>query len=218
MSESQAFYATPSDERAPVAGFFSAFIDGRKGQILDAALEVFGEKGYEAGTMRDIARRVGVSEPALYRHYDGKEALLLELVETAGTHLMSTAAQRLESAQAAGARDVLVSLMRDRRSLLNANTSLMRTLVLATHHNATARDVFRRTTLEPMMQTLTRVTGAMDAERGITRSAEETRAHVRTLVSLFVGHLLTSQILSESADDEALATAAMLLMGWSDET
>ena len=38
--------------------YFADFIDGRRGEILDAALVVFGEKGYEAGTMREIAGRV----------------------------------------------------------------------------------------------------------------------------------------------------------------
>ena len=45
--------------------YFEDFVEGRRGEILDAALAVFGEKGYEAGTMREIARRVGVTEPAI---------------------------------------------------------------------------------------------------------------------------------------------------------
>ncbi len=42
--------------------------------ILSAALDAFYEKGFHGASVRDIARRVGVTVPALYYHYDSKEA------------------------------------------------------------------------------------------------------------------------------------------------
>ena len=53
--------------------FFAEVEPGRKGEILDSALHVFAERGYDNGSMRDIARGVGVSEPALYRHFPAKK-------------------------------------------------------------------------------------------------------------------------------------------------
>ncbi|MCA1004962.1 TetR/AcrR family transcriptional regulator [Rhodococcus hoagii] len=49
--------------------------------ILSAALDAFYEKGFHGASVRDIARRVGVTVPALYYHYDSKEGLLVALVE-----------------------------------------------------------------------------------------------------------------------------------------
>jgi AcrR family transcriptional regulator len=46
--------------------------------ILAAALELFGEKGYEATTMRAIADRVGVSLGSSYHYFPTKEHLVLE--------------------------------------------------------------------------------------------------------------------------------------------
>ena len=43
--------------------------------VLRAAREAFGERGYEATTLAQIAARVGVSPAALLRHAPGKEAL-----------------------------------------------------------------------------------------------------------------------------------------------
>ncbi|WP_163510088.1 TetR/AcrR family transcriptional regulator [Fodinicola acaciae] len=51
-----------------------------KSPILACALEAFEEQGYHATTVRDIARRVGVTVPALYYHYENKQALLVELL------------------------------------------------------------------------------------------------------------------------------------------
>ncbi len=44
--------------------------------ILDAALEVFAESGYRAGSLREIAVRVGMSEAGLLHHFRNKVALL----------------------------------------------------------------------------------------------------------------------------------------------
>lgn len=48
----------------------------RRSTILDAALEVFSEGGYRAGSLRDIAQRVGISEAGLLHHFPNKVALL----------------------------------------------------------------------------------------------------------------------------------------------
>ena len=59
---------------------------GRRPQIdravvLDAALRLADESGLEAVTMHAVAQRLGVTPMALYRHLDGKQALLDGLVE-----------------------------------------------------------------------------------------------------------------------------------------
>lgn len=48
-------------------------------RILDAARELFAEKGYEAVTMREIGKRIEYSATALYNHFEDKETLVREL-------------------------------------------------------------------------------------------------------------------------------------------
>lgn len=52
-------------------------------QILTCACELYLSEGLEGFSMRKLADRVGVTAPALYRHYEGKEALLLDVVTEA---------------------------------------------------------------------------------------------------------------------------------------
>jgi AcrR family transcriptional regulator len=50
-----------------------------KERILDVALELFNEQGYESTSLREIADRLGVTKAALYYHFARKEDILLEL-------------------------------------------------------------------------------------------------------------------------------------------
>ena len=50
-----------------------------RGKILDAAREMFVRHGYEATTMRAIAREVEYTPTALYHHFESKEALLTQI-------------------------------------------------------------------------------------------------------------------------------------------
>ena len=51
-----------------------------KERILEAALEVFSQKGFHSATTEDIAERAGVGKGTLYRHFETKEKLFEELV------------------------------------------------------------------------------------------------------------------------------------------
>lgn len=53
----------------------------RREQIVDAAIEVFGELGFAGGSVRSIAERVGVSHAALLQHFGSKEGLLIAVLE-----------------------------------------------------------------------------------------------------------------------------------------
>ncbi len=48
-------------------------------RILDVALELFNEQGYDKTSLRQIAERLGVTKAALYYHFERKEDILLEL-------------------------------------------------------------------------------------------------------------------------------------------
>lgn len=48
-------------------------------RILDAARDLFVENGYEATSMRAVAKRIEYTPTAIYHHFENKEALLVEL-------------------------------------------------------------------------------------------------------------------------------------------
>ncbi len=50
-----------------------------RGKILNAARTLFAGHGYEAVTMREIAKKIEYSPTAIYAHFEDKEALMREL-------------------------------------------------------------------------------------------------------------------------------------------
>ncbi|MDA8345495.1 MAG: helix-turn-helix domain containing protein [Thermaerobacter sp.] len=52
-----------------------------RGRILEAAFELFAEKGFTGATTREIADRADVNEVTIFRHFRSKEALFQEGIE-----------------------------------------------------------------------------------------------------------------------------------------
>ncbi len=52
-----------------------------KQKILDEALTLFSEKGYANVYVADIAERVGIKAPSLYKHYKSKRAIFEAIIE-----------------------------------------------------------------------------------------------------------------------------------------
>jgi AcrR family transcriptional regulator len=67
--------------------------DARPAEILDAALEVFAERGYAATRMDDIAQRAGVTKGTIYLYFESKDAVFRSLVQhSIGTTIEAAAA------------------------------------------------------------------------------------------------------------------------------
>src|ERR1700712_3518412 len=61
----------------------------RREQILQVAARLFARHGFHGVTIADLGAAVGVSGPALYRHFPGKEALLAEMLIGISEHLLA---------------------------------------------------------------------------------------------------------------------------------
>lgn len=64
----------------------------RRLEILGAAANLFAARGFHGVSIEDIGGAVGVSGPALYRHFSGKEALLAEMLLGISSRLRESAA------------------------------------------------------------------------------------------------------------------------------
>jgi len=226
--------AAVSDGPGPYS-YFAEFVEGRRGEILDAALAVFGEKGYEAGTMREIAARVGVSEPAIYRHYESKEAILADIVATAGDRIAGYMRLGFDRIEGASIRQNLHELLQMRRRGMATNHDpraavdestvmatakksgaggVMHILFHAAPHNEHFITLMRQHISQPMMSNIRSLIPRVDAYFGIQRTAEDLEARIRVFMSLFVGYFTTSLFFGPAPNDDAIVDAMLAIMGW----
>ena len=60
----------------------------RRQQLLQVALEVFGDQGFHIASMNDVAEAAGVTKPVLYQHFRSKRDLYRELLDEVGGELL----------------------------------------------------------------------------------------------------------------------------------
>src|SRR5882724_10867649 len=61
----------------------------RRSQLLLVAVEVFGERGFHATSMDEVAEAAGVTKPVLYQHFPSKRALYRELLDDVDAQLVA---------------------------------------------------------------------------------------------------------------------------------
>ena len=72
----------------------------RQQEIIDTSLAIISELGIQGLTIKNISKRIGISEPAIYRHYDNKISILIAILDyfgNSGEHLFSKLAASTDS-------------------------------------------------------------------------------------------------------------------------
>ena len=83
--------------------------NAKQGMIIDAALEVFRQRGYANARMADIARRAGVSYGLVYHYFGSKEVLFEMIVESWWSALYAMMGHEIASGD--DIRDKLVNII-----------------------------------------------------------------------------------------------------------
>ena len=70
----------------------------RRDQILATAAELFAARGFHGVSVVDLGAACGISGPALYKHFAGKDAVLAEMLVSISEELLSVGRQRVSGA------------------------------------------------------------------------------------------------------------------------
>ncbi len=80
--------------------------------VLRTAIALFNRQGYDATSMDDVARELGVTKAALYHHVSSKEQLLTEALDEALDELTAVVTEARDPGSDAAAADRLHALVR----------------------------------------------------------------------------------------------------------
>ena len=93
----------------------------RREKLVEAATEVFAERGYEGARVEQIADAADVSPGLLYRHFEGKQELYTEILQLANrelmAHLMQAAAPTSPRGAGAAGLDAFFTFVENHRQL-----------------------------------------------------------------------------------------------------
>lgn len=91
-------------------------------RILEEAADLIAARGYRETTMKAVAAAVGISEPAVYRHFDGKEQLLVAVFSETVARILRPVAQDTSMLAIEG-------IMRQLRLLMSSEQAVLRRLI-----------------------------------------------------------------------------------------
>jgi AcrR family transcriptional regulator len=209
--------APPPIERPRRARRLSA--DERRDEILHAAAECFSTNGYARTTTRDIARRVGVTEAALYRHFPGKQAIYTAILDRR-MEAPDPVAVVEEAAQADDDAAVFRGLALHLLETVEADPTMLRLLLFSALEGHELARPFHEQRLRRLREFLT---AYIDRRRraGAFRDVEPALA-ARAFIGMVVDHLIVKEVFRQRdaypqpAAEVATTFASIFLRGVTD--
>ena len=204
---------TASGAAAGDLRFFRDFVEGRPGEILDAALAVFAEEGFDRGTMRQIAARVGVSEPALYRHFASKDELFDRFVELAGERQLQQVESVLQTVDPTSFPESIRQTLDNVRCGMVGVVPVIKVIATEALRRPSVLAAWREHFVGPLQDRIALVVKRIDAHYAVSTSAEEFAGRVRFVMGTMQGYMITSLLFGNAGADTYLETT-MDAMGW----
>lgn len=123
-------------------------------RVLDAAVEVFAERGFHGTSTAEIAKRAGVAEGTIFRHFKTKKDLLFGAVAPLFvrmvTPVMAHGMRELAAAQHPRLEDFLRALFKNRLEVVVSHPRLMRIVVQELPFQPELRDRFKQSLVETL--------------------------------------------------------------------
>ena len=175
-------------------------------RLARAALEHFTTRGYETTTTAQIAKKAGVSEGAIYRHFTGKQELLNELYRASARW----ATEVLQQAEAAGGtpRDRLARLAQALAEGAGREAAVVRLFFL--QHHGDLLDQESRDAANQFYGGLERLVAQGKADRSVRPGS----AAVWAAVWLSVVSLALDRLCSREWDEKDAGVGLVLEGAW----
>ena len=170
----------------------------RRTQILDAAAQVFAERGFHRTTVRDVAKAAGVADGTIYNYFANKTALLLGILD----RLNEAERRAIEVAQAQ-ATDVRTFTRHYFHNHLlvfaNQNQDLLRVVLSEVLVNAELRERYIQEIVAPTFVVILQQLAPL-AEQGRMRT-ENLLLTLQLMSSMVLGVLVARMFDERSAQD-----------------
>ena len=186
-------------------------------KILEAAVEVFAQKGYAAASTSEIAQRAGVAEGTIFRHYRTKKDLLISIIAPTMARLVAPFLLRdiepLFASDYACFADFLRAVMENRLQFAVKNASVLKILLHEIPFHEELRRQFMHHLLPPVTQRVERIVTHFQSQGELLQMPP--LALMRLMLAPMAGYILTRAFIlpdGEWNDEEEIERAVQFIM------
>jgi len=169
-------------------------------RILKAAEKLFAKRGYGGTTTRDLAQAAGVAEGTLFRHFENKKAILIEVATRGWMEILTDLLTELSEM---GSYKAVAQVMRKRMLSLNANTDMLRVCFMEAQFHPELRDRIQADVIDKMTD-VTEAFFQTAMDRG-----EYRKMNLRVVARIFLGMFTVSGFSQSTMADEANSPSDM---------
>ncbi|PJI08731.1 MULTISPECIES: TetR/AcrR family transcriptional regulator [Clostridium] len=121
--------------------------EDREKDIMEAAIKIFSEKGYNAATTSEISKEAGIAEGTLFRYFKNKKALLAKIImfssKVIGKSIITDRLNKIiEKNKDKDIKEILKLIILDRIDLLEKNKKIFKIVVTEIQYQEDLKEAF----------------------------------------------------------------------------
>ncbi|MFT8321400.1 MAG: TetR/AcrR family transcriptional regulator [Bacillus sp. (in: firmicutes)] len=188
-------------------------------KIVTAAIEAFSEKGFAATSTNEIAKKAGVAEGTIFRHYKTKKDLLLALVtpvlSTFIAPLVIKDFDKVLHASHSSFEELLRAIVKNRLAFLQKNYTLLKILLQEIPFHDDLRETFKEQIAVKVFSRLQELVEAFQKKGEIIDipSFSAVRLAITSIMGFFIARYIIMPEAEWDDDEEIERTIQFILYG-----
>ena len=187
--------------------------------IVRAAIELFASKGYAASSTNEIAKKAGVAEGTIFRHYKTKKDLLLAIVAPTMAKIIGPLVlkdfHKIIEAPYATFEDFLRAVIRNRLKFVRNNIPIIKIVIQEIPFHEELRDTFKQQVAKQTIERVTKVFERFQRDGVLVQLPAPTmiRFVISSAFGLVISMLLIVPELDWDEEEEIERTVSMIMHG-----
>ncbi len=170
--------------------------------VLKAAVDVFSERGFAAASTSEIAKRAGVAEGTVFKHYKTKKGLLLSILSPTiiklGASFLIKDFEKVLEAEYQHFEDFLRALIKNRLDFAKKNVATVKILLQEVPYHPELQEMLKEVFSERVFPRLKKAIRYFQEKGQLANLPEKTI--IRLIISTVFGYITTRLIVLPNSD------------------
>ena len=175
-------------------------------KILEAAIDVFSERGFSGATTSEIAKRAGVAEGTIFRYFKTKKdilrGVLIQMLNLAGEPIIVEGVRKiLLNTENKDLREVLKAFVKDRLEVLESVFPMIKIIITEALYHDDIREAFFQNIISKIFEIFTIFHRQM-VERGLIRENVKALTMGRSIIGNIVMFVVYKQFFADKFNEQ----------------